>query len=134
MNKLSQYKQLLLIIFTVLIIGAGNIYSNEMEKLLFDETTFKLSEAVMESSQRHAIYAYIIANSTTPDIDLFGLLPPDDLERINRTLPESEDRMKILVEYTMSRIGENIKRQQAYTALTKKKFDILNKVISKGQR
>ena len=105
-----------------------------IEHVLFDDTFLKLSEAVKESGRRQAIYSYIIANASTPEIDLEGLLMPDDQARYRRVVPEGEDGMVAMVEFVAARMGENSKRQNAYLLLMKKKFDILSKVISKGQK
>ena len=105
-----------------------------IEHVLFDDTFLKLTEAVKESGRRQAVYSYIIANASTPEIDLEGLLLPDDQVRYRRVVPEGEDPMVAMLEFVSARMGENSKRQNAYLLLMKKKFDILNKVISKGQR
>ena len=119
----------------VILVGWGSVMrANSLEELLFDETTLKLGEAILDAGRRQAVYSYIIANAATPGIDLEKLLPPDDRLLFKKLLPEGEDSMEILVEFVLLRVGELSKRQGAFTALFKKKQEILKQVISKGQR
>lgn len=109
-------------------------WATELEKMLFDDTSMKLSEAIKYTGKKQAIYSYIIANAATPEIDLAALLTPDDRAAFERLVPDGQDKMQVLLEFVMTRMGENTKRQNAYILLMKKKMDILRHVISKGQR
>ena len=126
--------RVLWVFFMLCLSLTGSLRANALEDLLFDETTQKLGEAIIDAGKRQAIYSYIIANASTPGVDLEKLLPPDDKVLFQRLLPEGEDSMEILLEFVLLRVGELSKRQGGFTALYKKKNEMLKQVISKGQR
>ena len=116
------------------VIMTSPILSYDVESMLFDNTTIKLYESVIESNRQQAVYSYIIANASTPELDLASLLLPHDRQQFIRLVPAGENDMGTLLEFVMSKVGENTKRQNAYVLLMKKKFDMLKTVISKGQK
>jgi hypothetical protein len=128
---LTPLKGLIMVLF---LLGTSPVFSQDIEEMLFDGTMNKLTEGILDTGRYQSVYAYIIANASTPEIDLEGLLPVADRRRFRQNMPEDQDNMDVMLEFVMARMGENTKKQSAYLLLMKKKMDILRQVISKGQR
>jgi hypothetical protein len=123
------------IVVIALLIGLGQpVQAYDIESMLFDNTSIRLYESVIEANRRQAVYSYIIANASTPEIDLVALLLPDDRIQFQRKVPAGEEDSGLVMEFVMAKVGENTKRQNAYILMMKKKFDMLKTVISKGQK
>ncbi|MFC1751941.1 hypothetical protein ACFL96_00895 [Thermoproteota archaeon] len=107
--------------------------TNKVVEGLFYNPPYKTMErGIYNSSERHAMYAYNLANATTPEFEL--VLSPEDRQQLARILPPDKpvDR-QVLIEFVMSRMSENNKRYNAYTTMWKQKYDILRRVITLGK-
>ncbi len=104
----------------------------QTENLLFDSQTQGLADLIIDLDRRQAIYSYIIANASTPEIDLVALLPPDDRAAFLSRVPEDADKNSLVLEFVMAKMST--RHQSAGIGFLKKKMEILRQVISKGQK
>jgi flagellar basal body rod protein FlgB len=130
-------KKYLIIVFLGL--GIGHVSAQSMtpdqyvERILFDETSYKMEEAIKDTGKRQAVYAFNVANAATPGFK--PILFDDDKGFLQQLLPQNpEYRATLIVEHMMARMTANSKRQAAYFALYKKKFDNLKQAITLGKR
>lgn len=92
-----------------------------------------LEEGIHESTRRQAIYSYIIANISTPQFEPIRYLPPDDVKALRTMLPDLKLSKEVILEFVMSRMAENSKRQSSYTTMWKGKKDSLTRVVTLGK-
>lgn len=94
----QRHHKIAVIIMLAMTLWGSSLLANQLEDLLFDDTTQKLGAAILDAGRRQAVYSYIIANASTPGVDLEKLLPPDDKRLFKKLLPDGEDSMEILLE------------------------------------
>jgi hypothetical protein len=108
-------------------------YESLFDSMLFTSAVPRLEEAIHETSRRHAIYSYNLANATTPGFE--PILFEDDQRQLLNMVPEnSEYFAKVVVEHMSAKMAVNRGRQQAYYALYKKMFDNYRQVVTLGKK
>lgn len=130
------------------VIGAGGLLAsvvperNTIEKSpgypgvpgIFYVRSYKLlEEGIHDSTRRQAIYSYIIANISTPQFEPIRYLPPDDVKELRAMLPDLKLSKEVILEFVMSKMAENSKRQSSYTTMWKGKKDSLTRVVTLGK-
>lgn len=93
----------------------------------------KLENAIIESSRRQALYSYILANISTPGFEPIRYLPPDDVTLLRATIPDLKLTKDVVLDFIMTRMSENSKRQAAYVAMWKGKKDSLTRMATLGK-
>ena len=124
-----------LLIFTFgCLVSVGPVFAQglELDKALFDDTYFSVKESIKERSQRQAMYAYNIANLSTPEF--VPVLFPDDRALLLRSLPDAGLSREVLIEFVMARMTDNRSRYAATISIYKKKADIYKQVFTLGKR
>ena len=91
-----------------------------------------LEDALRLASKRQSIYAYDIANLTTPGFK--PILLRDDQKLFNDlTVPDKTKQQEVLLEFLMTRMAENNKRYNAYLTLWKAKIDNNKRIVTLGK-
>jgi hypothetical protein len=105
------------------------------DSMLFDSSMGELEKAIKESSRRHAIYSFNVANATTPEFRPI-LLPGDQAEMLRIAPPGVAKTYfnKVLLEHQTSKLAMNRSRQVAFYALYKKKIDNYRQIVSLGKK
>lgn len=95
--------------------------------VLFDGTSQNLAKAINTASERQAIYAYNIANASTP-----GFKPIRFHEEFDKTKQKyGQDEFNL--EEEMAKMNENRLRHSAYTKLLSSKIQIAKKIATLGK-
>ena len=105
---------------------------SDFENVLFDDTVDRLKQIILHSSRKQAIYAYNIANATTPEFT--PVLPREDQRLLVRTFPDGNYTRDALLELVLTKMTENRSRYNAYINLQKKKFEIIKQVSTLGKK
>ena len=92
-----------------------------------------LEEGIMDTTRRQAIYSYIIANISTPQFEPIRYLPADDVKELRSMLPDLKLSKEVILEFVMSKMAENSKRQSSYTTMWKGKKDSLTRIVTLGK-
>tara|TARA_B100001113_G_C21034584_1_gene589528 strand:- start:668 stop:1093 length:426 start_codon:yes stop_codon:yes gene_type:complete len=139
-NKIKKIILLLFLMINNLCFGQISVGSKQntqpvLESMLFDSSMNALEVAIKDSSRRHAIYSYNIANATTPEFR--PLLLPEDQSEIYKIAPPGVAKTyfnKVLLEHQTAKLAKNRSRQSAYYALIRKKADNYRQVLSLGKK
>jgi flagellar basal body rod protein FlgB len=103
------------------------------DQVIFDDTSKLMEGAILDTGKRQAIYAYNLANASTPGFE--PILMADDRAALARIMPPGEDyTSKVIIEHMMAKMSENSRKQSGYMALYKKKFDNWRQVVTLGKR
>ena len=113
------------------LITASIISGQSMDGILFDTTTNKVHQAVLEASRAQSIYAYNIANLSTPGFK--PILLEEDRRVLQSLFPEDPNN-KIMMEHFMARLTENRSRHSALTKLFSIKLGIMRQIATLGKR
>ena len=140
MKNKFRYIILLAIVVSHFSYGQAPVDSNQnnpfvLEEMLFDSSMNALENAAKDSSRRHAIYSYNIANATTPEFR--PILFPEDQREIYKIAPPGVAKTyfnKVLLEHQTAKLAQNRNRQSAYYALYRKKIDNYRQIISLGKK
>ena len=103
-----------------------------VEEMLFDNTTNKISNAILDASHKHAIYAYNLANLMTPGFQ--PILFDEDRERLETVLPGDESNSELMSEHFVARITEVRSKYSAYVKLMSTKMAITRQVATLGKK
>ena len=103
------------------------------DDMLFDSSMFNLEAAIKDTSRRHAIYSYNLANATTPGFEPV-LLDDDQRELFEMVPPDSEYFTKVVVEHMTSKMALNRGRQSGFYAIYKKKLDNYKQIVTLGKK
>ena len=118
----------------ILLIFATPVYAERFEGLFYSDYYFSVEEALRIGSQKQAIYSYIIANASTPGVDLVALLPPDDRAKILSRLPATGDKKnEVVLEFVLAEMAINNKRLSAFTTLWGNKAKSLKNIVTLGK-
>ena len=115
------------------------LFSQEIEgdiaRLVYSQPYDSVKKAIPEMSKKHAIYSYIIANASTPGLDLMGLLPPEDRAALDKIIVDgAENQDRIILEYVMSLMTMNSKRLSVATSVWSGKARSLKSLITLGKQ
>jgi len=103
------------------------------DRVFMDQSTYLLEDSILETSRKHAIYSYNLANATTPGFE--PILPEADRREIFEMAPPgSEYFSKVMVEHMTAAMAKNRGRQSAYYALYKKKIENYRMVMTFGKK
>lgn len=129
-----QIKVLKIIVMLILLFQTPIISEEYVDSAMFnDKISLHLEKAIFESSSKHAIYSYNIANASTPGFS--PILFPDDQAELNQFFPDNERYFsKVVIEHIMTKMTENKVRYTALYALYKKKLDNWRQVATLGKR
>lgn len=129
-------KKIILLAALAALIPAG-IYSQErFERLFYSDYYVSVENTIRSMSHKHAIYSYIVANASTPEIDLFALLPEEDKIELQRMFPMTEEEANaddVILEFVLSKMAQNSKRLQVLTTIWGNKAKTLKNVVSLGK-
>lgn len=92
-----------------------------------------LEKGIIESSRRQALYSYILANISTPGFEPIRYLPPDDVKLLRATIPDLKLTKDVVLDFIMTRMSENSKRQSSYVTMWKGKKDSLTRIVTLGK-
>jgi len=123
-------------IFLIIVIGIPTLVfsqtsTKDLEGIFFNKRYDSLEEAIRYTSKKQALYAYNISNLSTPGFK--PVLTPEDMELLNKLVPNKEYSTEILLEFFMSRMTENSKRYTAYVTLWKGKVDNVKRIVTLGK-
>lgn len=107
--------------------------SNNVVRIFYGEPYTVVENSIYDGSRRHAIYSYIIANMTTPGFDSFQYLPPDDQQELRRMIPNKDLSKEVILEYVMTKIADNNRRETALMTMWKNKKDGLQRIVTLGK-
>ena len=123
-----------MILFFVLFLSNSSLYAQNLERFFYSDYYFSVEEGMRIGSQKQAIYSYIIANASTPGVDLVALLPADDRIKLKSRMPaDAEKQKEVVLEFVLTRMTENNKRLMALTTLWGNKAKSLKNVVTLGK-
>ena len=111
----------------------SSTHYTDLSDMFYSAPYKTLQEGVLESSKRHAIYSYIVANLSTPGFDFYAYLPPDDQRVLAETLPDTALSNQVMTEFLMTRIAINSRRYSALMTMWGGKKNMLTKVVTLGK-
>jgi len=120
----------------LIVCGAGAIRAEtprSIDRMFYSEPYYAVEAAIYERSQRHALYAYIISNLTTPGFDPLRYLPPDDQADLRAMVPDKKFTREVLVEFLMTRMSDNNRKDTALMTIWKNKKDGLQRIVTLGK-
>jgi flagellar basal body rod protein FlgB len=127
-----------LVITTVLMLlfGSGVCFSQSssnqsLELMFYNSRYIVLHEGIREASKKQAIYAYNIANLSTPGFK--PILPPEDQALLNELTAAKGNSQEVMLDFLMARMTENSKRYNAYVTIWKAKLDGVRRIITLGK-
>lgn len=122
-------------ILLVLVACAAPVLANkQLERTFYSPYYQSVEDGIRIGAQKHAVYAYIIANASTPGVDLISLLPPEDQEELSSIIPlDDEQRRAVLLEFVLAKQGMNSRRLATLTAVWGGKAKSLKNVITLGK-
>jgi hypothetical protein len=104
----------------------------DIEEVLFDDTVDNLQSAIEKAGRNQSIYAYNIANMSTPEFVPF--LPKKDRELLIKTFPKGNYTRETLLEFILTKMSENRSKYNAYISIQRKKFEIIRQVSTLGKK
>ena len=118
-------------IFILLIVLASPICADGLDSLFMSKKYAQLEEGIREGARRQSMYAYNIANLSTPGFK--PQLTAEDQNLLNEISPNNDRSKEVLLEFMMSRMSENGKRYNALLALWKLKVDNNKRIATLGK-
>ncbi len=104
-----------------------------IDRMFYSEPYYVVEAGIYEGTQRHSIYSYIIANMTTPGFDPMKYLPASDQAELRAVLPDKQYTREVLVEFLMTKMAENNRKETALMTIWKNKKDGLQRVVTLGK-
>jgi hypothetical protein len=104
-----------------------------IDRMFYSEPYYSVEAGIFERSQRHALYAYIISNMTTPGFDPMKYLPAEDQADLKAIVPDKKFTREILVEFLMTRMSDNNRKDTALMTIWKNKKDSLQRIVTLGK-
>lgn len=113
----------------------GEPFPEEPPRRMFYSSYYEtVRKELFVTSEKHAIYTFIIANATTPGLDLLAFLPEDDKAFLLDKIPPGDDNVRaVIIEYVMAAMAENSRRLEAMTAIWGGKAKSLKNVVTLGK-
>ena len=109
-------------------------YDESVERMFYSEYYIPVKEGIRELTKKHAIYTYVLANLSSPDIDLIALLPVEDRQEIQAILPNADDQSRVIIEFVMSKMTYNSKKLSVLTSIWGNKAKSLKNIVSLGKQ
>ena len=124
-------KQLLI---SIIFLSLGNvIFAQNSQNMLFYSVDSKIEKAIYKTTKKHTLYAYNIANISTPGFE--PILYPEDQLELNQMVPLSDEyTKKVLLEHMTASMARNRNIQSAYHALYKKRMDTYRQIATMGKK
>lgn len=100
-----------------------------VDKIVMDDVSIKLKNAIEDASRRQAVYSYNVANASTP-----GFKPvrfDDELQKAQARYGEESKDFNL--EEEMAKIAMNNMRHSALTKIFSTRYQILKKVLTGGK-
>jgi hypothetical protein len=104
-----------------------------IDKMFYSEPYSVVERGIFEASRRHAIYSYIISNMSTPGFDAMRYLPPDDQAELQSIIPSKQYTRDILLEFVVTKMSDNNRRDTALMTMWKNKKDSLQRIVTMGK-
>ncbi len=111
----------------------GQNRNRDVVRIFYGEPYTVVENQIYDGSRRHAIYSYIIANMTTPGFDAFQFLPADDQAELRRMIPNKDASKEVVLEYVMTKMADNNRRETALMTMWKNKKDGLQRIVTLGK-
>jgi flagellar basal body rod protein FlgB len=105
--------------------------ANNIEGMLYDNTSKLLANAISDAAEKQAIYAYNIANAATP-----GFKPlkfKKALEDANSKYTNEPDNGEFNIEDEMSKMSKNRLEHSAYTKILAARLQVAKKIATLGK-
>lgn len=122
--------------YLAFVLGIGMLsslcFSQAAEVEIFDGTTDKVKNAIIEAAQRQSIYSYNIANHMTPGFK--PILTEADYRILANILPEDGHNSDVMLEHYMAQLTDNRNKHSAYVKLMQIKMGILRQVVTLGKK
>jgi flagellar basal body rod protein FlgB len=123
-----------ILVILTLCLWATSAPAQDLERFFYSDYYFSVEEGMRIGSQKQAIYSYIIANASTPGVDLVNLLPADDRIKLKSRLPDDATKQKeVVIEFVLSQMIENNKKLMALTTIWGNKAKSLKNVVTLGK-
>ncbi len=129
------YKKIITVIALVMGLTATS-HAQSLESKFYSSYYKSVEDGMIEGGRNQAIYSYILANASTPGVDLVALLPPKDRVEILKTLPEqatSEEKNSAILEFVLGKMSVNNRRTSALAVIWGNKTKTLKNVVTLGK-
>jgi flagellar basal body rod protein FlgB len=94
-----------------------------------DPTTRRIEQAIYDAAKRQAVYAYNVANASTPGFK--PVLFEDELEKAKRQYGKENQTFNL--EDEMGKIAMNGLKHSSLTKIFSTRYQILRKVVTMGK-
>ena len=101
-----------------------------MRSVIVDPATQSLLDAVRDTSTKHQVYAYNVANALTPGFKPLRL--PEDQEHV-QLLQKIGQPDKVVIPEELNKIAANQAKHDSYLRLLSMKRGVLTSVIRQGK-
>jgi hypothetical protein len=115
---------------------AVSAQAQSLERLFYSPYYKSVEEGMLEGGKNQAIYSYILANASTPGVDLIALLPPKDRVELLNTLPEEatdEEKNSAILEFVLGKMSVNNRRTTTLSVMWGNKAKSLKNVVTLGK-
>jgi flagellar basal body rod protein FlgB len=121
------------VVFSILclLMLTRSVCAEGAEDMFMSKQYTTLEDALKEGAKKQAMYAYDIANLSSPDFR--PILTREDQQLLSEVSPESNRSKEVLTEFLMSRMSENTKKYNALLALWKLKTDNNKRIVTLGK-
>ena len=131
-------KKLLLCVFFLIFLNYTSLFSaaKSFDHLFFSRFYDSLQIGIVAGAEKHAIYTYILANASTPGLDLVQLLPPKDQKKLMALIPPGADvttRKSVVMEFVLTQMSYNQRRMAMLTTIWGNKGKSLTKIVTLGK-
>ncbi len=110
---------------------ANTLTAQGLDAIFMSKKYASLEEGLRMSAKKQALYAFNIANLSTPGF--VPILTPEDQSILRDVSPSQEKSKEVLLEFLMSRMAENSKKYNALLALWKLKIDNNKRIVTLGK-
>ena len=125
-------------VFFLIFLTHTSLFSakKNFDHLFFSRFYDSLQIGIVVGAEKHAIYTYILANASTPGLDLVQLLPPKDKIKLMALLPPGADvatRKSVVMEFVLTQMSYNQRRMAMLTTIWGNKGKSLTKIVTLGK-
>ena len=124
-----------LLLFAALALGimSPSLYAQrgELESMFFSSPYYRLELKIKETSKLHGLYAYNIANLSTPGFK--PVLPENDAKTLRELTISGRNGNEVMLEFLMARMADNAKSYTAAITIWKAKIDSLRRIVTLGK-
>lgn len=113
----------------------GEPFPQEPPRRMFYSSYYEtVREELFNTAKKHATYSFLIANASTPGLNLLAFLSADDRAFLLDKIPPGEENVRsVIIEYVMAAMAENSRRLEALTAVWASKAKSLKNVVTLGK-